>query len=104
MHVIEAIYLPQVPLFNSSPLSLESVNFIYACLVLFPRYSKCMIYYLLYRINLDPRDERITVPHIVCDREYYPEVNFVYISLEEGLISTELKHKTAGKFLAFWAF
>ena len=31
MRVIEAIYLPQVPLINSSPLSLESVNFIHAC-------------------------------------------------------------------------
>ena len=34
MHVIEAIYLPQVPLFNSSPLSIESVNFIRACLLI----------------------------------------------------------------------
>ena len=32
MRVIEAIYLPQVPIFNSSPLSIESVNFIHACM------------------------------------------------------------------------
>ena len=32
MRMIEAIYLRQVPLINSSPLSIESVNFIHAWL------------------------------------------------------------------------